>query len=201
VRGARIRAVEVGSRRGDQPTLVVGCIHGDECAGGAVAADLATDGPVRGVDLWVLPDLNPDGRAANTRQNAHGVDLNRNFAWRWHAAAVGDQYPGQRPFSEPETRFARSLILKLRPELTIWFHQPLALVDRSGGSATIEQRFARLVRMPVRRLIRYPGSATTWQNHVFSTATAFVVELPLGRLSPRLTERFADAIVTLSRGA
>ena len=29
------------------------------------------------IDLWILPSLNPDGRAAHTRQNARDVDLDR----------------------------------------------------------------------------------------------------------------------------
>src|SRR5687768_4444249 len=50
--------------------LVVGCIHGDECAGIRIARRLRTGEPRHFVDLWILPNLNPDGRAAHTRQNA-----------------------------------------------------------------------------------------------------------------------------------
>jgi hypothetical protein len=30
-------------------------------------------------DLWIMPLQNPDGHVANSRYNAHGVDLNRNY--------------------------------------------------------------------------------------------------------------------------
>src|SRR6476620_5995769 len=67
--GRPIRAVEVGDRTGTR-VLVVGCIHGNECAGVAIASRLERTSP-HGVDLWIVPVLNPDGRAAGTRGNAH----------------------------------------------------------------------------------------------------------------------------------
>ena len=91
-----IVAVEVAAPHPRAAVLVVGCIHGNEPAGIAVATRLRRARPVAGIDLWVIDDLNPDGVAAGTRQNAHGVDLNRNFPWRWQPAGrPGDQqYPG-----------------------------------------------------------------------------------------------------------
>jgi protein MpaA len=62
--------------------LMVGCTHGDECAGVRIAERLRIGRPRPFLDLWILPSLNPDGRAAHTRQNARGVDLNRNFPYR-----------------------------------------------------------------------------------------------------------------------
>ena len=79
VRGRPILAIERGDPRGRHRILVVGCIHGDEPAGIAVARQLETMTLPGRVDLWIVPSLNPDGVAAGTRQNAHGVDLNRNF--------------------------------------------------------------------------------------------------------------------------
>ena len=38
---------------------------------------------MHGVNLWVVPVYNPDGLARHTRKNAHGVDPNRNYPFKW----------------------------------------------------------------------------------------------------------------------
>lgn len=98
-----IVAVEVVAPRPRATALVVGAIHGDEPAGIEVARAIRRAGPIPGIDLWVIDDLNPDGVAAHARQNADRVDLNRNFPWHWRRAGRwGDQqYPGVRALSEP----------------------------------------------------------------------------------------------------
>jgi protein MpaA len=202
VLGNRIVAHRLGDA-GDGPrVLVFGAIHGNEPAGIAIVRRLEHDAASRHLQLWVVDDLNPDGVHAHTRGNAHGVDLNRNFTWRWRPrTAPGTTfYAGTGPLSEPESRFARLVILKLRPDITIWFHQSETAVDVSSGSQSIEAGFARRVALPLRRLIRYPGSATTWQAHRFPRATAFVVELPPGVLKARATRAYARAVLALAKG-
>jgi len=196
-----IHAVALGDPSARHPLLVVGAIHGDEAAGIAIARWLIRHRPAGGPPLWVIPDLNPDGVASDVRQNARGVDLNRNFPFQWQPLyrAGEPQYQGRRPLSEPESRAAYRLILRLRPRVTIWFHQPLGLTDLSGGSPAIERRFAALTHLHLRKLIRYPGSASGWQNHTFRGDTAFVVELPSGRLTPAAVGRYAGAVLALVR--
>jgi protein MpaA len=177
--------------------LVIGCVHGNEPAGIRIARRLIAGGPARHAAIWVVPSLNPDGVAAKTRGNAHGVDLNRNFPFDWQPLD-GLEYSGTHPLSEPESRTARRLILRLRPEITIWFHQPFDLVDRSGGDPLVEKRFSQLVGLPLVRLKRYPGSASSWQNHALPKSTAFVVELP-ARVSAGLVGRATRAVRTLAR--
>jgi protein MpaA len=196
--GRTIRAFHEGDPQ-EVRILVVGCIHGDECAGVAIAKRLLAGSPRHFLDLWVVKALNPDGRAAGTRQNARGVDLNRNFPFRWEPGPRGRYYPGRRPLSEREARIATRLVDRIRPDVTIWFHQPLALVDRSGGDIAIQRRYARLVGLPLVQLGRFHGTATSWQNHTYRASTAFVVELPGGRLAPRDARRFAHAVFELAR--
>jgi N-acetylmuramoyl-L-alanine amidase len=201
VRGRRIDAIEVGDPTALRKLLLFGAIHGNETAGTAIVARLQHERAPARADLWVVRNLNPDGAAAKRRQNAHGVDLNRNFARGWrHLRDKGDpQYSGSRPFSEPETRIARDLILRLRPRITIWLHQPLALVDRSGGDLAVERRFADLTGLPLRRIAPLPGTATRWQNHRLPNTTAFVVELPPGRLDAAALRRYTSAVLELAR--
>jgi protein MpaA len=197
VEGRPIVALEAGDPSSARKVLVVGCIHGNEPAGIAIASRLAALRPPVGVDLWVVPTVNPDGVAANTRGNAHGVDLNRNSPWRWtHLGGV--YYSGPRPLSEPESRIAHRLILKLRPAVTVWFHQHMDLVDESGGDVAVQRRFARLVGLDLLRLRRYPGSVVSWQNATLRGTTAFVVELPAGRLSAASTLRYANAVLAVA---
>jgi hypothetical protein len=53
--------------------------------------------------------------------------------------------------------------------------------------------------LPFRHLGLEPGSITSWQNAVFPRDTAFVVELPPGRLSVAGAERHADGVIDLAR--
>jgi Zinc carboxypeptidase/Penicillin-insensitive murein endopeptidase len=197
--GRPIRAVRLGEAATSGELLVVGCIHGNECAGTAVTKLLAERRRVRG-RLWVVHNLNPDGLAAGSRQNGRGVDLNRNFAseWRLIGRRWNPQYSGPRPFSEPETRIARDLILRVRPEVTVWFHQPQALVRAWGASVPQARRYARLAAVPF-RAIRWPaGTAPNWQNHRFPGTSSFVVELPPGPLPAGAAARYAEAVLTLA---
>lgn len=200
VAGRPITAVETGDFDSPRKTLVVGCIHGNECAGVPVALRLARRTPPRESDLWIVPDINPDGAAAHTRGNARGVDLNRNFPQRW-ARLTGVYDSGPAPLSEPEARVAYRLIRRVRPVVSIWFHQHLDLVDDSTGSQTLERRFAHAAGLRLVPLRREPGSVVTWQTYCYPAATAFVVELPAGPLSAAAVARFAGAAFLTIGGA
>jgi predicted deacylase len=195
VEGRRIVAVRVGETAPFR-VLVVGSIHGAETAGQAVVRRLRELRPPAGTELWTVRTVNPDGVAAGTRQNARGVDLNRNFpaAWRRQGRPFSPFYSGPRQLSEPESRAVRRLVRKLRPDVTIWYHQALRVVDLgSGGDPEIVRAYARRVGLRAGRIGFLTGVATRWQNDRFPGTSAFVVELGAGTLSNRQIARHANA--------
>ena len=194
--GRPITAVEVGDPSGTR-VLVFGSIHGNETGGIAVARALERLSPP-GLDLWVVSDLNPDGVAAGTRQNSHGVDLNRNFSFRWRRMD-GVYESGPRPFSEREARIAHTLILRLHPHVTIWFHQHLDMVWASGGDRRIERAFARVSGLPYHPMPQLAGSSVTWQNNTLHDSTAFAAELPAGQPAPSAVARYVGAVLAAAR--
>ncbi|HEV3379299.1 MAG TPA: N-acetylmuramoyl-L-alanine amidase [Thermoleophilaceae bacterium] len=196
--GRPIRAVRVGSPRARVKMLVVGAMHGNEPAGRAVVDRLRRLEPPRGTALWLIEDANPDGSAAGTRHNAAGVDLNRNFPYRWrHQDGVYESGPG--PASEPETQAIQRFVERERPRITLWYHQALRMVVKSTGDAKLERLYSRRSGLPRRRLPRYHGTAVSWQNTSFRGDTAFVVELPAGPLPPAGVRRHARATLALAK--
>ena len=121
VNGRTVYGLEISHDVGgstDDPVLgkpvyaVVGLHHGNEKAATELPMEYAlslvqedgvnpeTTRLLDEVTVVVVPAMNADGHAANTRQNANGVDINRNYGLGWRPDSLG----GSGPFSEPETR-------------------------------------------------------------------------------------------------
>jgi protein MpaA len=132
----------------DHAVIVVGSIQGDQPNTRELVASLSShfeENPAevpRDFALFFLPTLNPDGNVADSRFNANGVDLNRNWDtadWRPKAAVPGYEEGkpgagGPRPLSEPETAAAADFISRLsrsgRKVLVVVVHSS---VRRSRG--------------------------------------------------------------------
>jgi protein MpaA len=201
VQGRPIKLVRIGDPAAPRKVLVVGSIHGDEPAGRGIVDLLRVAAAPPGAELLLVRNLNPDGLQRRTRQNARGVDLNRNSSQgrRFLGGPGSRYYAGPRPFSEPETRAIRALILRERPAVTIWYHQPFGLVDRpeAGGDA-LTRAYARLSGLPARRLAPRPGSMSRWQNARVRAGSSIVVELPGGPLGLAAARRHADSVLALA---
>jgi hypothetical protein len=151
VKGRPIMAYRVGDPDAKVTAVAMSTMHGDESRTRTILTAVRDGRRVEGIDLWVIPTMNPDGLARGTRQNARGVDLNRNFPYRW-ADLDGRYESGRRPASEPETRAVMRFFESVRPRYVVSFHQPLHGVDVSTpGMRTFARRLARGLDLPRKR--------------------------------------------------
>ncbi len=175
VNGKPIVALRLGEP-GRKVVVLLASMHGNEAAPSKILRSLA-DGPaISGIDLWVVPTYNPDGVAAHTRKNAHGVDLNRNFPYRW-ADLDGETESGPRPASEPETRAMMRFLRTVKPDRILSFHQPLNGVDTDTKDRRFAKRLARALHLPTKTFDCggvCHGTMTGWYNHRFKGSAVTV---------------------------
>lgn len=187
---------------GGTPVLVIGVIHGNEDAGTAIVDELTTMDVPDGIELFIVPSMNPDGQAADRRTNGHLVDLNRNFPEAWGPLGEpGDgQYAGTGPASEPETEAIVRLVEDIRPAMLIWYHQDLnRIAPAKGRAGRVRQRYAALTGLPIVSITggTYTGTAAGWARKALPDGVAFIVEL-----GPSITAEqariHAEAVLTVA---
>jgi protein MpaA len=148
--GAPLR-VFLSAGEGPVAGLLTAAQHGEEADAALLVRRLLERVPGTETRWAVIPVLNPDGLLAGTRQNAAGVDLNRNFpASTWEPDwtftyppgieperrvpenRTNRSSPGADPGSEPETRALTALVERLEPPLVVDLHSPLELIFARG---------------------------------------------------------------------
>ncbi len=197
VRGRPITVVHRAHEGATRRVLVIGNIHGDERAGLRVVRRLVErpDLPPE-LDLYLARTVNPDGTAVHRRTNAHGVDLNRNFPYKWGTSPRGSTWSGPSPLSEPESVALRDLIRRLDPWLVVTFHQPLFGVGANDKGMATVRAIARGMRLPVDDFACTGvchGTFTGWVNH---RTESLAVTVEFGETAPdwRIT-RAANTVV------
>lgn len=174
--------------------LLVGGIHGDEYSSVSIVFKwLQTlDEFHSGLFNWyVIPLLNPDGllQPKAQRQNANGVDLNRNFPtpnWDVEApqywAKTGKnvrRYPGPVAGSEVESQLLMNVIEQFKPDVIVSVHAPHSLVDYDGPPKAPDQ----LGDLQLRRLGVYPGSLGNYAG-VHKGVQVITIELASAGIMP-----------------
>lgn len=123
-RGEELVAWVVGPEDARRTWRFIGGTHGDEPISTLVVLELARALAAPGVlpadtRVVLVPALNADGLRANTRENAAGVDINRDHGHGWSAAQVG---AGPAPWSTPEARAIRALADRVGASVGVTVH-------------------------------------------------------------------------------
>jgi hypothetical protein len=94
-----------------------------------------------------------------------------------------------------------AFIRRLQPDLSIWYHQPWGAVLACHGNPRIAVEYARLVGMGTScRGAGLRGTAISWETHTVPGSSAFVVEMPPGRISGRSALQQARGALTVAEG-
>ena len=151
VQGRPIRAFYRGDPSATLVTMVIGSMHGNERAGESTVRWMKRHSrPRQGTGVWLVPTMNPDGARIGRRQNARGVDLNRNWPTSGFSSASSSCcYGGPSPASEPETQAMKRFLRSIGPRRVVSIHQPYRTVAANGKSPRFERRLARLLRLPL----------------------------------------------------
>ena len=174
--------------QGSDTVFVMGAIHGDEPASATLVERLSEHlrkNPhlLQGRRVILLPVTNPDGLAARTRENVHGIDLNRNFE---AANRVDNETNGHSALTEPESRTLQKIIREYGPSRIVSIHQPLTCIDFDGPARALATRMAQYCDLPIKKLGAKPGSLGAFTGEELKIPT-ITFELPEGATSLRAT--------------
>ncbi|MDP2285575.1 MAG: M14 family zinc carboxypeptidase, partial [Pseudohongiella sp.] len=179
--------------------LIMGGIHGDEYSSISIMfkwMNLLASNQDSDFHWRFLPLANPDGLLDGeaTRQNANGVDLNRNFpsgdwertaleSWRVTTGSNPRRFPGHSPASEPETQWILQQIEEFKPVVIVSVHAPHALLDFDGPVEAPH----KIGHLHLHQLGVYPGSLGNYGGLDLGIPV-ITLELPSAGIMPSKAE-------------
>jgi predicted deacylase len=124
--------------------------------------------------VWFIPIVNPDGvKIAKTarplwKANARGVDLNVNFDADWGTGAQNvrvagaENYIGECPESEPETRALVNFTKKVNPAATVAYHSKGEIIYHRPAGENLARRIAAATGYVAVATKNSAGGYTDW---------------------------------------
>ena len=220
----------VGLQENEPSVIFLGCHHAREwisvevpyLLGKYLVENYSSDPEVKRLvdnsDIWIVPLVNPDGleysihfyrywrkNMRNNGDGTYGVDLNRNYGYRWgwdnqgsspHTAS--EVYRGPGPFTEPEIQAVRSLFEQQDFQALVTYHNYSQVIlypwgyteeasDQEGLLSALGNEMSRLMEQVGGRYYGAEragagfyltnGDTTDWSFGVYGIPS-FTIELP-----------------------
>lgn len=145
----------------DVNILMLGGVHGDEIEGVTAALgilDQLFNKNLFKFNFTLIPCLNLDGLFAMTRQNANGVDLNRNLSTKdWTAEFTKVRYyPGKKPLSEPENQTLMKILDAKEYKFIFTLHSWKPMLNTNGDCSLIADVLTEMTGYKIVPDIGYP---------------------------------------------
>jgi hypothetical protein len=158
IEGRNIYALKISdnahAQENEAAVLILGCHHAREwisvevpyLLGKHLLENYGSNTRVRDLvdnsEIWIVPLVNPDGleysihfyrywrkNRKNNGDGTFGVDLNRNYGYKWGNDNLGsspdpasDVYRGEAPFSETESQAVRDLLSRSNFQVLVTYH-------------------------------------------------------------------------------
>lgn len=192
-------------------------IHGEEAQTLILAHQLMREVTASQAHSILIPVFNPDGVLHGTRQNARGVDLNRNFpsvTWRSDPSPTFPPFtltreahdrnqissPGTAPASEPEVSCFVDLVNSVKPDFLLGLHAPDECVlapdedDYAFAQWLAENSGLEVVHaIPIAGTsVPDPGSSNYWAKE--NTMRSVSYEIEIGNL-PQIWHRHRASLI------
>ncbi len=197
-----ISLIEIKNNNYDKTVLIIGVFHGEEPQGNFLINEyLKTN--IQGIKnrLLIIPCLNPDGMKKNQRQNANGVDLNRNFPTKnWIKTEKNEYWGADEAGSEIETKFMTEILNEYKIDAILSIHAPFKIVNYDGPAKELAEKISEITGYKVQADIGYPtpGSFGNYAG-VERNIPTITLELPedetneqLWKTNKGVFEYFAD---------
>jgi murein peptide amidase A len=200
-------------------TLIQCAVHGDEmtalpmCMNVIKELEEGTRVVPEEMRIVVQPLLNPDGylKIKPTRNNANGIDINRNFPspewdrlahtyWMNKDKKDPRKFPGTVSGSEPETQAIQKFIDDFKPQKIISIHTPLGFLELDTKGDKDKERRAKFLAINMLKNTKdldfkvfgvWPGSLGNYAGR-YKQIPVYTMELPPGD-SKRRAQRNWDS--------
>jgi len=196
--------------------FIASSVHGSENGGQLISHELLYNADLPdNIRIVAVPEINKfgvtfrDNNGYGGRINGNGVNLNRNFNYRYGtipSGAGGSNYKGTSAESEPETQALVAFVQSIDIDLALHYHDNIHYVAAVGSTTplSLAQTYGQVSpSSPLRPAeggrVFQRGSFDGWQNETLGTPT-LLIEMAQDQSQPIIDQHVSAVQAVVSGG-